>query len=161
MDEAALDASLDDYLHGAQQGNHHHAQRLHKMLDAMLTEQEVAEGQLWLTDHARMVLAEMHRQLSHCEGEGHLLSDRVLEAVQLKPRKSAWQDAYTYVKDLRVAISVAAELCEMRSAGQSPDVEAAAQIVAERGDFDLDSEQIQEIYEQVAATTGGFEQFTH
>ena len=84
MDEAAINASLDDYLHGAQEGNRYQAQRLHEMLDGMLTEQEMAEGQLWLTDHARMVLAEMHRQLSHCEGEGNLLSDRVMEACYEK-----------------------------------------------------------------------------
>jgi len=161
MDEAAINASLDDYLHGAQKGNRYHAQRLHEMLDAMLTEQEVAEGQLWLTDHARMVLAEMHRQLSHCEGEGHLLGDQVLEAVQLKPHKSAWQDACSYVKDLRVAISVANELCEQKGSGLSPDISAAAQRVANRGEFDLDSTRIRAIYEEVAATTGGFDQFTH
>ena len=157
MDEAAIDASLDDYLHGAQEGNRYQAQRLHEMLDGMLTEQEMAEGHLWLTDHARMVLAEMRRQLSHCEGEGHLLSDRVMEAVQLKPRKSVWQDACSYVKDLRVAISVANELCEQKGSGQSPDIAAAAQIVADRGEFDLDSSQIRTIYEEVAATTGGFD----
>ena len=161
MDEAAINASLDDYLHGAQEGNRYHAQRLHEMLDAMLTEQELGEGQLWLTDHARMVLAEMHRQLSHCEGEGHLLSDRVMEAVQLKPRKSVWQDACSYVKDLRVAISVANELCEQKSAGQSPDISTAARVVADRGEFELEPAQIRTIYEEVAATTGGFDQFTH
>ena len=161
MDEAAINASLDDCLHDAQEGNRYQAQRLHEMLDRMLTEQEMSEGQLWLTDHARMVLAEMHRQLSHCEGEGHLLSDRVMEAVQLKPRKSVWQDACSYVKDLRVAISVANELCEQKSAGQSPDISAAANIIAERGEFDLDSTQICEIYEAVASTTGGFDQFKH
>ena len=161
MDEAAINASLDAYLHDAQEGNTYQARRLHELLDQMLTEREVGEGQMWLTDHARMVLAEMHRRLSHCEGEGHALSDNVLEAVQLKPHRSAWQDACSWVKDLRVAISVAAELCEQKNAGASPDIPAAAHTVAERGDFDLSASQICEIYEEVASNTGGFDQFAH
>ena len=130
MDETAINASLDACLHGAQEGNAYQARRLHELLDQMLTERETGEGQLWLTDHARLLLAEMHRRLSRCEGDGQVLSESVLDAVRLKPRKRDWEDACSWVKDLRIAISVAAELCEQKNAGKAPDLSAAAQAVA-------------------------------
>ena len=161
MDETAINISLDACLHGAQEGNAYQARRLHEMLDQMLTGREAEEGRLWLTDHARMVLAEMHRQLSRCEGEGQMLSEHVLDAVRLRPRKSVWEDACSWVKDLRIAISVAAELCEQKNAGQAPDVSSAARAVAERGEFELDPTEIREVYEEIASSTGGFDQFSH
>ena len=83
MAEAAINASLDAYLHGAQEGDVNQARSLHDLLDKMLTERETDEGRYWLTDHARMLLAEMHRQLSHCEETGKALSDHVMDAVRL------------------------------------------------------------------------------
>ena len=56
MSEATINASLDAYLHGAQEGDTSQARRLHEMLDFMLTEREMPEGQLWLTEHGKMLL---------------------------------------------------------------------------------------------------------
>ena len=53
IDEAAINNSLDAYLHGAQEGDNDQARRLHEMLDFMLTEREIPDGQLWLTEHER------------------------------------------------------------------------------------------------------------
>ena len=81
MNEATINASLDAYLHGAQQGDAQQARHLHEMLDLMLTEREIPEGQLWLTEHAKMLLAEMHRQLAKCKGNG--------EPLHLRPSNSS------------------------------------------------------------------------
>jgi hypothetical protein len=160
MDEAAINASLDAYLHGAQEGDAHQARRLHEMLDFMLTEREISDGQLWLTDHGKMLLANMHRQLSHCEGDGDQLRDTVLDAVQLKPHKGHWQDTCSFLRDLRIATTVANELCEQRDAGNKPDVTQAAQAVAERGEFNLSASRICEVYDEIALTVGGFREIS-
>jgi hypothetical protein len=161
MAESTINASLDAYLHGAKAGDTHQARQLHEMLDLMLTEQEKPEGKLWLTDHGKMMLAEMHRQLSHCEGTGNQLSDTVLDAVQLKPRKGLWRDTCSYVHDLKVAIAVASELCEQRDSDQELNLAEAARAVADRGEFDLDQSRICEIYDEVASTVGGFKEISH
>jgi len=159
MAEATIDATLDAYLHGAQEGRADQARHLHEMLDLMLTEQESSKGRLWLTEHGKILLAGMHRQLSHCEGRGDHLKDSVLDAVQLRPRQTHWQDTCSYVHDLRVAIAVANELCEQQGAGKTPDLTQAAKVIAESGEFDLDQPGICEVYDEIAATVGGFRQF--
>jgi len=156
MNEGAINASLDAFLHGAQEGDALKARQLHEMLDAMLIEREMAEGKLWLTEHGKMLLADMHRQLSKCEGSGNQLSDIVLEAVQFKPHKGHWDDTCSYLHDLRVAITVANELCAQRKAGQEPDVFSAAKVVADSGEFGMDHDRIIEIYEEIASTVHGF-----
>lgn len=161
MNEASINTALDSYLHGAKEGDFHKAQQLHEMLDFMLTEREVPEGKLWLTEHGKMLLAEMHRQLSHCEGKGNRLRDDVLEAVRLRPHRGKWKDTCSYVRDLKIAISVANELCEQRNAGTKPDLTDAAQIVADGGEFGLDSSQIRAVYDEIASTVGGFKEFAH
>jgi len=156
MNESAINASLDAYLHGARDGDVLQARRLHEMLDAMLTEREVAEGQFWLTDHARMVLADMHRQLSQCKGNGDQLRETVLEAVQYKPHTGNWHDTCDYLHDLRIALTVANELCAQRSAGKEPDVALAAKLVADSGEFRLDASRIIAVYDEIASTVSGF-----
>lgn len=158
--ETTIDASLDAFLHGAQEGDVYQARQLHEMLDFMLTEREMPEGHLWLTDHGKMLLAEMHRQLSHCEGSGKQFRDTVLEAVQLKPQFGHWQDTCSFVRDLRIAINVANELCQQHEAGKEQSVTEAAELVAQSGEFDLDPSQISEIYEEVSATVGGFKEIS-
>jgi hypothetical protein len=159
MDEASINTALDAYLHGAKDGDIKQAQQLHEMLDFMLTEREIPDGQLWLTEHGKMLLADMHRQLSHCEGEGNQLRDTVLEAVQLKPHQGKWKDTCSYVRDLKIAITVANELCEQRGAGRNPDITEAAKAVADSGEFDLDTPSICEVYDEIASTVGGFREF--
>jgi hypothetical protein len=136
MREAALDASLDACLHDARSGDTRQARRLHELLDHMLTEREGAEGRFWLTDHGRQVLAEMHRGLSR------------------------FPDSDEKIVDLRVSISVANELCEQRESGDEPNMEAAAERVAERGEFGLDASRIRDVYEEVAAAVGGFREIS-
>jgi hypothetical protein len=159
MDEASINTALDAYLHGAQEGDFHQARQLHEMLDLMLTERELPDGQLWLTEHGKMLLADMHRQLSHCAGEGDQLRDTVLEAVQLKPHQGKWKDTCSYVRDLKIAITVANELCEQRNTGRNPDITEAAQVVADSGEFDMDLSRICEVYDEIASTVGGFREF--
>jgi len=156
MSEGAINASLDAFLHGAQEGDALKARKLHEMLDSMLIEREMAEGKLWLTEHGKMLLADMHRQLSKCQGSSVQLSDIVLEAVQFKPHKGHWDDTCSYLHDLRVAIAVANELCAQREAGQDFDVFGAAKVVADSGEFGIDREQIIEIYEEISSTVSGF-----
>jgi hypothetical protein len=160
MDEASIDASLDAYLHGAQEGDVDQARRLHRMLDSMLSEREIPDGRLWLTDHGKMLLAEMHRELGHCEGAGNELRDTVLEAVQLKPHTGHWQDTCSYLGDLRVAIAVANELCKQRGAGKKTDVTLAVKAVADSGEFSMDPSRISEIYDEIASTIGGFREIS-
>ena len=161
MDEATINASLDAYLHGAQEGDTSQARRLHEMLDFMLTEREIADGQLWLTDHGKMLLAEMHRQLSHCEGGGDQFRATVLDAVQLGPHRGHWHDTCSFLRDLRIATTVANELCEQRDAGREPNVTQAAKAVAEQGEFGLNTSNICKIYDEIAATVGGFKEISH
>ena len=159
--ETTINTSLDAFLHGAQEGDANKARQLHEMLDLMLTEQEVPDGRMWLTDHGKEMLADMHRRLSKCEGGGVHLRDTVLEAVQLMPHKGNWEDTCSFLHDLRIATSVANELCEQRGAGKEPDVTFAAKAIAERGEFGLNPSQICEIYEEIAATVGGFKEISH
>lgn len=160
MAEAAINASLDAFLHDAQKGDLNRARGLHGMLDKMLTEQESDEGQYWLTDHARMLLAEMHRQLSHCEVTGNTLGEYVLDAVRFRPREGHWRDPDRFVKDLRVALAVAHELCGQNREGRAPDVDAAAVKVADGGEYGHDANRIRDIYEEIADTVGGFREMT-
>jgi hypothetical protein len=161
MDEAAINASLDACLHGAKQGDTNQARRLHELLDLMLMERETEDGQMWLTDHGKMLLADMHRQLSRVEGSRHRLHESVLDAVQLKPRQGRWNDTCDYLHDLRVAIAVANELCEQQAGGGKPSVSEAARIVAEHGEFDLEASRIREVYDEIASTLGGFREIVH
>jgi hypothetical protein len=161
MDEAKINASLDAFLHGAEQGDASQARRLHEMLDKMLTERDGPDGRYWLTEHGKMVLAEIHRQLSHCEASGDHLRDEVLEAVQFKPRRHHWKDTCNFVSDLRVAIAVANVLCEQRRGDQTSGVIEAAEAVAKNGEFDLTASEIAEVYEDIAATVGGFREISH
>ena len=160
MAEAAINASLDAYLHGAQDGDVNQARYLHDLLDKMLMEQETDQGRYWLTDHARMLLADMHRQLSHCEETGRVLTDHVLDAVRLKPRAGHWQDSCDFVADLRIALSVANVLCQQNKDGCTQDLDLAAVQVADSGEYDLDAVQIKGIYNEIAATVGGFKEMT-
>ena len=158
--EATINASLDAHLHGAREGDASEARQLHDMLDQMLTERELPGGRLWLTDHGKMLLARMHRELSHCESAGDHLRDEVLDAVQFKPHHQAWEDSCSFVHDLRVAMTVAHELCVQRDAGKTPDVAEAAAAVASRGEFGLNADQLAEVYEEIAATVGGFREIS-
>ncbi len=160
MSEATINTSLDAFLHGAQDGDAHQARQLHEMLDLMLTEREVSDGQLWLTDHARMLLADMHRQLSQCKGGSEQFQDIVLEAVQLKPHKGHWQDTCSFLRDLRIATTVANELCEQRDAGREPDVALAAKLVADSGEFGLSPSNVCDVYEEIASTVRGFKEIS-
>lgn len=160
MAEAAINASLDAFLHGARHGDVNQARRLHEMLDQMLIEQETDKGRLWLTDHARMLLAGMHRELSHCEETGPALTEHVLDAVRLKPREGHWLDTCDFVADLRIALAVANELCQLRETGCEQDLDVAVAKVVESGSYDLDAAKIRDIYEEIATTVGGFREMT-
>ncbi|MEJ2384337.1 MAG: hypothetical protein P8Y54_08045 [Xanthomonadales bacterium] len=160
LDESTINASLDAYLHGAEKGDVNQARKLHEMLDRILSGREERDGQLWLTDHARMLLAEMHRELSHCEETGHGLEEHVLDAVRLKPRRGQWKDSVNFVNDLRVAIAVAHELCEQTRAGDETDIDAAVRAVEEEGPFKLPATRIRAIYDEVADTVGGFKEIS-
>jgi hypothetical protein len=160
VSEETINASLDAYLHGATEGDTHQAQHLHEMLGSMLTGKETPEGQLWLTEHGKMLLADMHRQLSHCDCDDERLLSAVLDAVQLKPHQGKWKDTSSFVRDLRIAVTVANELCEQRDSGLLPDPKWAADRIAEGGDFSLDSSRILEIYEEIASTVGGFREIS-
>ena len=161
MDEATIDASLDAYLHAAEQGDVSQARRLHEMLDNMLTGREAPGGQLWLTEHGKMLLADIHRRLAHCGGSGEHLREEVLEATQFKPHIHHWKDTCNFVSDLRVAIAVANQLCEQRSAGRSPSVDLAAEAVANSREFYLSKGEICDIYDDIAGTVGGFREISH
>ena len=161
LSESTIDASLDAFLLGAREGDTYQARRLHELLEQMLTEQEIADGQLWLTEHGRTLLAEMHRELSKCEGDEAHLGESVLDAVEIKPRRKSWDDTCSYVHDLRIAISVANELCEQKAVGCKPDVQLAAKALSERGEVDLLPTRICEIYDAIASTVGGFRKFSH
>jgi hypothetical protein len=160
MAEATINASLDAHLHGAQEGDAGEARQLHEMLDLMLTEREVPGGRLWLTGHGKMLLAHMHRELSHCESSGDHQRDDILNAVQFKPHVAHWQDSCSFVHDLRVAMTVANELCVQRDAGATVNVAEAAKAVADKGEFGLDAERLAQVYEEVASTVGGFREIS-
>ncbi len=160
VDEATINASLDAHLHGSRAGDVEHARHLHEMLDLMLTEREGPDGQLWLTDHGKMLLADMHRQLSKCDGCGDRLKDIVLDAVRLGPHKGHWHDTSSFVRDLQIATAVADELCEERDAGLKLDIRGAAEVVARRKEFGLDSSQICEVYEEIAESVEGFREIS-
>mgnify|MGYP001815262356 CR=1 FL=1 len=160
LDESTINASLDAYLHGAEKGDVNQARKLHEMLDRILSGREERDGKLWLTDHARMLLAEMHRELSHCDETGHSLEEHVLDAVRLKPRKGQWKDSCNFVSDLRVAIAVAHELCEQTRVGGESNLDAAVRVVEEDGHFQLQADRIRDIYEEIADTVGGFKEIS-
>jgi len=161
LDESTINASLDAYLHGAEKGDVNQARKLHEMLDRILSGREERDGQLWLTDHARMLLADMHRELSHCEETGHGLEEHVLDAVRLKPRKGHWKDSCNFVNDLRVAIAVAHELCEQSRAGGEANLDTAVRTVEADGHYNLRAGQIRDIYEEIADTVGGFKEISN
>ena len=161
MNEAAIDARLDECIRGAQGGDDSQARELHDVLDAMLTERDTPEGKVWLTDHARQFLARMHRDLSHCEGAGASLSEAVLAAVRLNPHPAHWDDTCSFIRDLRLAITVANEMCEQREAGGKPDVAAAAETVAKGGEFGANPEHIRHVYDEIAASVAGFRDIAH
>lgn len=156
MSEGAINASLDAHLHGARQGNAQDAKKLHEMLDAMLSEREIDQGQMWLTEHGKRVLADMHRRLGQCGGKGDELKDIVLEAMQFKPHTGHWDDTCSYLRDLRVALAVANELCIHRDAGNEPNLALAAEEVAESSEFGMEPAQICEVYDEIASTVKGF-----
>ena len=161
LDEASIDARLDAYVNAAREGDAGQARKLHEMLDSMLSGRDTPEGQLWLTDHGRMLLAGMHRQLGCCEGTGQQLADAVLDAVQLKPHQGHWDDTCSFIHDLRLAITVANEMCEQRESGGQPDLARAAEIVAEGGEFGSNPARIREVYDEIAATVSGFREIAH
>jgi hypothetical protein len=161
MNEAAIDARLDECIRGAHSGDVGQARELHDILDAMLTERDTPEGRLWLTDHGRQFLARMHRDLSHCEGAGPRLADAVLAAVRLNPHPAHWDDTCSFIRDLRLAITVANEMCEQREAGSNPDVARAAETVAKGGEFGPNPEYIRHVYDEIAATVTGFRDIAH
>lgn len=161
MDENTINASLDACLHEAQKGNTYQARKLHEMLDSMLTERELPSGRLWLTDHGKKLLADMHRELSHCEGCGKQLQDTVLDAVQLKPHPTHWHDTSTYLSDLRVALAVATELREHRDEGNQFNVDQAIRAVAASGEFPLTQCEILEIYDDITSSVNGFQEISN
>jgi len=161
LDEASINARLDAYVHAAQEGDAGQARKLHEMLDSMLTERDTPDGQLWLTDRGRMLLAGMHRQLGCCEGTGQQLADAVLDAVQLKPHQGHWDDTCSFIRDLRLAIAVANEMCEQREAGGQPDLAKAAEVVAKGGEFGSKPQRIREVYEEISSTVSGFREIVH
>ena len=108
----------------------------------------------------KLLLARIHRKLSHCEGSGHDLEDNVLDAVWLKPHKGHWDDSCSFVNDMRIAIAVADELCGQRKAGQELDFEAAVIAVENTGGYGKSAEQIANIYEEIASTVGGFREMS-
>jgi hypothetical protein len=79
-----------------------------------------------------------------------------MQAVRLQPREDPWTDNCRFVRELRVAIAVANELCVQRDAGGQPDLAAATLTVANRGDFDLSESRIREIYDGISSAIGGF-----
>lgn len=160
MSEAAINASLDACLWAARDGDADQGRRLHELLEQMLSERQTGGGRMWLTDHGRALLADMHRRLSHAEGGGEHLREAVLDAVQIKPRSGHWQDNCSFVHDLRVALSVASELCELRDAGKEADLDVAAGVVAARGEFDLPPERIRQAYDEIAASVSGFREMS-
>ncbi|MBT8040761.1 MAG: hypothetical protein KJO70_08720 [Gammaproteobacteria bacterium] len=160
MAEAAINASLDSYLKGARRGDAKQARHLHELLDKMLTEQETEDGRLWLTDHGRMLLADMHRQLSACRETGVELSEHVLDAVRLKPAEGHWDDPSNFVSDLRIALAVANQLCQQGKSGCEQDLAVAAQTVVDKGEYDLKVDLIIEVYEKIADTVDGFREMT-
>ena len=160
MNEAAIDAKVDACLQAARQGDVDEGRHLHDLLGQIISERDTPEGRLWLTDHARSVLAVMHRRLAGVEGGGEHFRSAVLEAVQLGPRQGHWLDNSGFVRDLRVAICVANELCEQRHGGEEPDVDRAVDAVAGRGEFGLSAERIREVYEDIAASVGGFREMS-
>lgn len=158
MNEAKINASLDAYLHLAQEGDTKQAKRLHNMLESMLIEREIPDGKLWLTNHGKRLLADMHHELGHCEGSGERLRDSVLDAVKLKPHIGHWDDTCTYLTDLRIGIAVAHELCEQRKSGTEQDISLAVQAVADSGEFGLEPAQIRAAYDEIATTVIGFKE---
>lgn len=161
MDEAAIDARLDLYARAAGEGDTEQARHLHELFDFMLTERETEEGRLWLTDHGKMLLAGMHRDLGRCKTSGQGLADSVLQAVRLKPNPHHWDDTCSFMRDLRLAITVANEMCAQREAGDEPDLARAAEAVAEGGEFGSNPAQIREIYDDIASTVSGFREIAH
>ena len=160
MSEAAINASIDACLHAAHEGDTAEGRRLHQLLDQILSERETSDGRMWLTDHARLLLADMHRRLGHAEGDEAHVREAVLDAVRLRPQHGQWRDNCSFVRDLRVAISVANELCEQRGRGGEPDIDRAAGAVADRGEFDLSRDRIRQVYDDVAASVGGFREIS-
>jgi hypothetical protein len=160
MDETRINASLDTLLHHAREGDVSEARKLHEFLDSMLLEREQPEGKLWLTDHGRLLLAEMHRHLANCKGDDRHLGEEVLEAVELKPHPERWPNTCAYLHDLRVATAVANELCEQSKAGRQASVEHAAQTLFERGDYGIEPERICEIYDRISSTIAGFREIS-
>lgn len=158
ISESKIDASLDAFLHGAKTGDVTQAKRLHEMLEQMLVGRELPEGQMWLTDHGRELLAEMHAQLSKCDDCEERLRDVVLDAVRLGPHKGSWHDTSSFFHDLQVATAIANELCLQREEGLARNVEQAAQTVADEGKFDLSPAQINAIYDEIAETVDGFKE---
>lgn len=161
MTESAIDASLDAYLNGAQEGDLHQARRMHEMLDSMLTERETPGGRMWLTDHGRTLLADMHRKLSQCESGGDDLRETVMDTVGFRPHESHWNDTCSFIHDLRVATAMANELCRQRDAGGEPDVHLAALTVSELEEFELNPTQVREIYDEIATTVRGFREISN
>ena len=156
MDEATINATLDAFLHGAQTGDVEQARKLHETLELMLIEREIPAGQMWLTEHGKEILANMHHQLSECNGCGERLRDVVLDAVRLGPHKGSWQDTSSFFHDLQIATAVANELCEQRGVGLRPSISRAAKSVANAGHFNLSPARIGEIYDEIASTVDGF-----
>jgi hypothetical protein len=161
LNETVIDTRLDACVRAAQGGDVDQARKLHEMLDAMLIERETPEGRFWLTDHGRMLLAGMHRELGACEGTGHQLSEAVLDAVRLKPHPAHWDDTCSFIRDLRLAITVANEMCEQRESGGATDLDSAVEAVASGGEFGPDAGQIRKTYEEIASTVSGFKEIAH
>lgn len=161
MEESAINASLDAYLHGAREGDIGQARQLHGMLDRMLTEQDSSDGRLWLTDHGKTLLADMHHKLSLCEGEGEPFKETVIDAVGLSPSHEYEADMCSFVQDLRVAVSVANKMCEQQNAGGKPDIDLAVEAVADSGEFGLEAADVRAVYDRIATHVSGFREITH
>ena len=161
LNETVIDSRLDACVRAAQDGDAEQAHKLHELLDAMLVERETPEGRFWLTDHGRMLLAGMHRELGACEGKGQHLAEAVLDAVRFKPHPAHWDDTCSFLRDLRLAITVANHMCEQRESGADPDLDRAAAAVAGGGEFGADAGHIRKTYEEIASTVSGFREIAH
>ena len=74
----------------------------------------------------------------------------------LFPRKRL----FFLANDLKIAISVANELCEQRGEGMNPNITQAVKAVADHGEFGLNGSRIREVYDEIAATEGGFNEIS-
>ena len=99
MAEAAINASLDAHLHGAQHGDVNQARCLHDLLDKMLTEQETDEGRLWLTEHGKMLLELCQQNMAESEQDLNAAVSKVVESGDYDLDAARILDIYEKIAD--------------------------------------------------------------